>query len=197
MSDYGLLDAALEGAESDYEVDQELTAFLESDAERRKPVARRPVPTGRGTGYYRPRVPNNFVTQAQLQAAMARIGKDVKANAAGIKSVGARVDAVAAEQRKQSETMRKDTAERKKELAKLKSNMQLAALLPLLTSKSLTIANSADLGGTTIPAGTKLSIAPDGIGLMLPLLLMGDGGLGGGGDSGNTLLLALAVSGGL
>lgn len=195
MSDYDLLEDALESLESDYEFDQELNSFLEDD-ERRRPVRRRPVPTGKGAGYYRPRVENKVVTQAQLQSALAKISKDVKANAAGVKAVGARVDTLAAEQRKQGEVLKKEAADRRREMAKLKSNLQMSALLPLLMSKSITVAKEATIDGTTIPAGTRLAVAPDTMAMLLPLLMGGDG-LGGGGDSSNTLLLALAVSGGL
>lgn len=195
MSDYDLLDDALESLESDSEFNQELDAFLEDD-ERRRPAHRRPVPTGRGAGYYRPRVENKAVTQPQLQSALAKISKDVKANAAGVKAVGARVDTLAAGQRKQGELLKKEAADRRREMAKLKSNLQMSALLPLLMSKSITVAEEATIDGTIIPAGTRLAVAPEPMAMLLPMLMGGDG-LGGGGDSSNTLLLALAFSGGL
>lgn len=195
MSDYDLLDDASEALESDYEFEQDLAAFLEDDERRRRAVRRRPVPTGRGAGYYRPRVENKYVTQAQLQSALGRISKDVKANAVGIKSVGGRVDAVAAEQRKQGELLKKEITERRKDLAKLRSNIQMSSLLPLLTSKSITVTEADTIGGTPVPAGTRLAVAPDTLSTLLPLLLTGDGL--GGGDSGNSLLLVLALSGGL
>lgn len=182
--------------ESDLEFDEELEALLESDESRRG--RRRPVRTGRGAGYYRPRPSNRFVTQAQLQSALAKISNDVKANAAGIKSVGARVDAAAAEQKKLAAVVKKEAADHRRDLSKLKNGMQMAAILPMLTTKTITVAKATELGSTAIPAGTKLQVAPDGMGAMLPLLLMGGlGGGGGGGDESNTLMLALAFSGGL
>lgn len=201
MSDFELLEDTLDAIESDLDFDQELAAMFEDD-ERRSPVrrparpVRRPVPTGRGTGYYKPRIPNQNVTQQQLTAALAKISKDVKANAVGVKTVGGRVDTLAAEQKRQADLLRKEVADRKKDAEKMKQNLQLAALLPLLSSKSITVTEETEIGGAKVPANTKLSVAPDGIGALLPLLLLGGDGLGGG-DGSSTLLLALAVSGGL
>lgn len=195
MSDYELAED-YESFETDLEFDEELEALLEDD-EARKPQRRRPVRTGRGTNYYKPRPSTQYVTQAQLQSALSKISADVKANAAGIKSVGARVDTVRSDQAKLTALVKKDNDARRKELAKLKSGIQMSSLLPLLTSKQITIARETDIGGTTVPAGTKLSVAPDGISALLPMLLLGDGLGGSGGDSSNGLFLALALSGGL
>lgn len=193
MSEYELLED-LESFESDPELDEELEALLESDESRPR---RRPVRTGRGAGYYRPQAASNKgVSQRQLQETLHKIENDVKANAAGIKAVGARVDAAAAGQKKLSAVVKKEAAGRRKDLAKLKSGMQMAAILPMLTTKTITVGSDAMIGGTAIPAGTKLQVAPDGMGAMLPLLLMGGLGGGGGDDSGNTMLLALAFAGG-
>ncbi len=200
MTDYDTLED-FESAESDYEFDEELESLLlEDDEARRRRARRRPVRTGRGAGYYQSRPSGKYVTEAQLKVALAKVSKDVQANAAGIKSVGARVDSVAADTRKLGELVKKEGVERRKDLAKLKNSMQMTSLLPLLTSKSVTVARDTQIGGTDVKAGTKLSVAPDGIGLLLPLLLLGDGfggGGSGGGDSSNTLLLVLALSGGL
>jgi hypothetical protein len=194
MADYELLESDLEMFESDEALDEALSAFLESDEARRP--RRRPVPTGRGAGYYRPKPSSGGVTQAQLQTALGKISKDVQANAAGIKTVGARVDSLAAEQKKQGDLLRKEIVERRKELGKLKSSLQMSSLIPLLMSKTVTVTNATTIGGAPVEKGTKLLIAPDTLGALLPMLLMGDG-LGGGGDSGNTMILALALSGGL
>lgn len=200
---YEMYDDVLESLEEvgDYEFDDELTAFLEDDeAKRARRGGRRPVPAGKGANYYKQRPTDRYVTQAQLQSALGKISKDVKANAAGVKTVGARVDTVNAEQKKQSDVLKKEIVARKKDLSKLKSGIQMASILPLVTSKSIVTTSEATIGGVTVPAGTKLAVAPDTLSALLPMFLLGDGLGGGGGESGdssNMLFLALAVGGGL
>lgn len=197
MSDYGVLEN-LEDIESDHELDEELALLVESDEEaRRARIRRRPVRTGTGSGYYRPRPNNRFVTQAQLQAALAKISNDVKANAAGVKAVGVRVDAVAAEQRRQNDAAKKEATKRREELSKLKNGLQMSSLLPLITSKSIEVAETTDIGGTRVEKGTRLQVAPDTLSTLLPLMLFGDGLGGSGGDNSQSLLMVLALSGGL
>lgn len=195
MSDYELQEDDLETylEDDDSDLDDELLELVELDAEARK-RRRRPVKTGQGAGYFRPRPATaGGVTQVQLQAALAKVSKDVKANAAGIKSVGARVDAAAAAQRRQAALAKREAARRKTEMTKIKSSLQMAAILPLITAKSITTTQEA--GG--IPVGSKLQVAPDAMTAMLPMML-GDGfGGGSGGDSTNMMFMALAMSGGL
>jgi hypothetical protein len=184
---------ALDYESDDSEFDGEVVALLEEDAEARR-RRRRPVRTGGGAGYYRPRPTTSNVTQVQLQTALNKISKDVKANAAGIKTVGARVDTVAAAQTRQAQALKKESAQRKAEIAKVKNSLQMAALLPLITSKTVTTTGAVD----GVPSGTRLMVAPDTMAMLLPMMLMGDGlGGGSGGDGMNMLFLAMAVSGGL
>jgi len=199
MNGYDSLDDVLDAVESDLEFDEELEALLESDidAAPRRSVRRRPVPTGRGANYYTARPVNQHVTQAQLQAALAKISKDVKANAVGIKTVGTRVDGVAAEQKKHTDALKKEIAARRRETAQLKSNMQMSAMLPLLTSKSITVPAGGTVGGKVVDKETKLMVAPDGFAALMPLLMFGDGFGGGSGDSSSGLIMALALSGSL
>ena len=174
----------------DYEYEDEL-AFLDDDGEarRRRPSRRRRrVPTGRGTGYYRRPASRSSVSDARFQAALAKISKDVKTNGAGIKSVNGRVDAL-------SDAQKRQAASHKQEIAKLKDGVQMAALLPLISGKTVTVASGQSVGGTQVTEETKLQVAPSGISALLPLLLIGDGA--GGGDSSNMLVLALALSGGI
>lgn len=188
---YSTEDVDLEGWESvgDYGYNEEI-AFLEDDSEavRRPNQRRRSVPTGQGVDYYRQPPSKTFVTQAQLQAALSKISKDVKSNAAGIKTVNGRVDAISSEQKRLM-------ASNKKEIEKLKSGLQMAAILPLLTSKTITVPAGGDIGGTRVTAETKLQVAPSGISALLPMFLLGDGM--GGGDNSNMLFMALALGGGL
>ena len=189
----------------DEDFDDELTALLEDDDEarrrrRRRSRRRRPVRTGRGSGYYRPRTQTGkTVSQGQLQASLTRVQKDVRTNAAAIKTVNRRVDGVSAEQGRQAAALKKEVVARKKETDKLKNNLQLATLLPLLSGGS-TVTVPADVTGKDaagrdtilIAKDTKLQKAADSFSSMLPLLLLGDGM--GGGDSNNSLLLALVLS---
>lgn len=167
---------------------------------RRRGLRRRRAPrTARGRGYYRQRPSNKYVTQAQLQTALAKVGKDVKTNAAAIKTINGRINTLSSEQSRQAAALKKEIKDRKAESAKLKNNIQMATLLPLLTKKSLpATASEGTIGGTTVPAGTKIATEGDTLSTLLPIfLLSGSGGMGGMGDDSNMLLLALALSGGL
>jgi hypothetical protein len=202
MSDYALVEDELEAMESpgDYEIDDELAMLLEADDEaRRRGRQRRPVPTGKGAGYYRQRPSTQYVTQVQLQAALEKISKDVKANAAGLKTVGSRVDTVAADQKKHAEVLKKESTDRRREIARMKSNAQMSAILPLVMQRSITVGSADTIGGTTIPAGTKLSVAPDPLAALLPMFLTSGNGSSNssGGDNSGMLLMALALGGGL
>lgn len=173
----------------------------DDDAERRRRrrrgrQRRRSAPrTGGQKRYSRPRPSNKYVTQTQLQTALERVRKDVKTNGDAIRKVNARVNTINSRVDSQAAALKKEITERKKETDKLKNNIQLATLLPLLSKKSITTTSA--VGG--IPAGTKLATEGDSLSTLLPILLLGDGlgGSGSGGDSSNTLVLALALSGGL
>jgi hypothetical protein len=178
----------------DYESDDEL-AFLEEDDEARRRPRRRTVRTGKGAGYFRQPTSRSYVTQTQFKAALAKIGNDVKANAAGVKTVNGRVSAISASQSRQSAMLKKEIAERKKEIAKLKSGVQMASILPLITSKTVTVPAGSTIFGTETTAETKLQVAPSAISALLPMMLTGDGM--GGGDNSSMLFLALALGGGL
>lgn len=160
-----------------------------------------------GQRFIRLRPATQYVTQAQLQTALARVGAQVRTNSNAIKQVGARVVAATA-------AIKKETSERKKDLEKVRNALnqtqQMAAILPLLTQpKSIT--TTADIPGG-IPRGTQVLVdGSNTINLFLPLLLLtsigdgsgtGGGGLLGGGGAGgdNTmmmLLIILAATGGL
>jgi hypothetical protein len=87
----------------------------------------------------------------------------------------------------------------------MQGNIQMMTLLPLLASpKPLEVTTATTIGGTAVPAGTKLQVAGDGIMSLLPLLLL-SGGLGGstgsapaqGGGMGDPMMmvvLAMALS---
>jgi hypothetical protein len=151
-----IMDDVEEGEDAPYE---EIEDALGEDelAERRK-GRRQP----RGRGYANPRIEKSFVTQAQLQAATARIGKDIRTVGGNVSAVDTRLS-----------RFRRDTSQA----------MQMSALLPLLL-KPKTVTTTVASGG--IPAGTKVLIDDgDTMTAMLPLLMMG-GMAGGNGANGGS-----------
>jgi hypothetical protein len=117
-------------------------SWAENSRRRRAP---RPVPTAKGGSMFRPR-PNagatGPVTQAQLEAALARVRQEVRANATGIKTLDGRVRTVAADQ------SRFETAT-KKQVDKLRSDLKttqtLSALIPLIAKPGTAFGNVAPL----------------------------------------------------
>jgi hypothetical protein len=133
-----------EFADADYEASDwpgdSDDAYDESDegwgeARRRQ----RPVRTSTGRNTYSPRPSgaSQPVTQAQLQAALARVSQQITVNSGAIKTLDGRVRGVAADQNKLSALVRKDSAERKKGLDTVRRDLQqtreLSALIPLVT----------------------------------------------------------------
>jgi len=191
------LEAILESLESD-EADE-----ADEMAER----TRRPwtaIGTARGTGLVPPKPQAGYVTEARLQAALARVGAQIKTNSDAIKTVNNRLGTISAEQARQTAALKKEAEERKKDTARLASQAQLLALLPLLqTPRTIQLSGQVD----TLPAGTKVLVdGGDSLNTLLPLLLVGGlgsgtgSGLGGGGsDAGSLggldpLLLVLLLS---
>ena len=107
-----------------------------------------------------------------------------------------------------TDQLQKDTDALQSEMASIKNNLQMSAILPLLLNQSLTAVQEIPPGGgtaaTTGPVnlgGTVEFKQADPLTALLPALLMG-GGFGGSGSGGtdnsaNMLLLVLAISGGL
>lgn len=155
---------------------------------------RRPVRTGGAGSYYRPRPASGatkYVTQPQLQAALARVSADVKANAEGIKTVNTRVNTVSSAQASQATALRKEVVVRKKETTALKADVKKArdfAMMQLLLQKPPKV---IDKDGTT-----ELKVV-DQNDLLMPLVLMGglggDSGGGGLGGGDNMMLMALVL----
>lgn len=183
----------------DFDLDEDLDEIFEDDdddfAERRRRRVRRRRPRwrtprrARGRGYYRRRTTSRYVTQPQLKSALAKVQKDVRTNAAAIKKVNSRVNTVNSEQSRQATALKKEIAERKKETKKLNDSAQMSSLFSLLTTKTLgTTTSEAEIGGLTIPAGTKLAGAPDPMMALLPALMSGSDG------NNNMLPLALILA---
>jgi hypothetical protein len=169
--------------ESDEAFDESDEAFDEAfDEAIRRSGRRPPVQTAARQSAYRQRPNNDFVTQAQLQAALARVSGQIATNSTAIKTVDGRVRTVSSEQARLTSALRKEIADRKKEEDGLRKDIQstreLAAILPLIAKNNPMISLLA-LGGGSLFGGSGT----------------GTGALGGDSTS-NLLLLALVLSGG-
>lgn len=145
---------------------------------------------------FKPRPPPNapqYVTQAQLEASLARVDGKVKTVSDGMTTFSTRLNAVAGSLKKEAEERKKTGEGTNKDL---NQKLQLLSLLPLLIQPQ------------TAKIGTQDVLVPDPnqIDALLPLLLVSgiggsSGGLSlGGGDSGSDsslmmLALVLAFSG--
>lgn len=123
----------LDEADEAYEdaIDEADESYEEAAPRRRPPVQTAP----RGSAY-RPRPNQSYVTQAQLQAALARVNSQMSTNSNAIKTLDGRVRAGAAEQARLTAAVRKEVADRKKDTETLRkeieSTKELAVLLPLI-----------------------------------------------------------------
>jgi hypothetical protein len=142
----------------------------------------------------------NYVTQTQLEAALTRVGGQIKTNAEATEAVnkrvngtGVRLDEEIARRRKADEGVRKQ----------IQSSSQMS-ILPLLlqTAPTITVKDAsgqpAALAAAPVGAKNTVSItASQSSTTLLPLvLLMGMGGLGGdgkGSDDNNMMLLMMVL----
>lgn len=144
--------------------ESESTDSFESARRRRGRGPMRPVPAARGLNAFRPR-PNTgatgAVTQAQLQAALARVRTEVTANANGIKTLDGRVRTVATDQKNFETATRKQVDKLKSDL---KTTQTLSALVPLIAPPGSTFGNVAPLihlvgpdlmGGSSTTSGSS------------------------------------------
>jgi hypothetical protein len=145
---------------------------------------------------FKPRPPPNapqYVTQAQLEASLARVDGKVKTVSDGMTTFSSRLNAVAGSLKKEAEERKKTGEGTNKDL---NQKLQLLSLLPLLIQPQT---KPVGLGNVDV-----LVPDPNQIDALLPLLLVsGIGGssgglsLGGGGDSGSDsslMLLALVLA---
>lgn len=112
--------------------------------QRRRPPTR-PAPTATGASAFKPRPgagASGPVTQAQLEAALARVRTEVRANATGIKTLDGRVRTAVADQQRFETATRKNVDKLRSEL---KTTQTLSALIPLLAPPSSPYANVAPL----------------------------------------------------
>jgi LysM repeat protein len=180
----------LEDIESD-----ESDEFDEARRPLRRPMPRPRVPNGRGL--FRARLPGgqtpgaNYVTQTQLQAALARVGAQIKTNADATTAVANRANAL-------SSRLDQETAARKKETTALRKDLKGSrdmSILPLLLTKppelTLTRQNANDNNSPITNVAVKS--ADNTLPLLLIMMMGGMGGEGKGDDNNMMLMLALVM----
>ena len=132
-----------DSATDSWDFDSESLDSMENARRRRGPI--RPVPAARGLNAFRPR-PNagasGAVTQAQLQAALARVRTEVTANANGIKTLDGRVRTVVADQQRFETSTRKQVDKLRSDL---KTTQTISALVPLIAPPGSKFGNVAPL----------------------------------------------------
>ena len=144
------------------------------EAARRRPPP--PVRTAPRQSAYTPRPSgtSGYVTQAQLQAALARVNQQMSTNSNAIRAVDGRVRNVIAEQGRQTVALRKEISDRRKDTDALRRDLQftreLSAVIPLIAASSPKL-------------GALLPLAH-----LLPSDFLGNTGLGGSGSSSSSTL---------
>jgi hypothetical protein len=210
------LESILESLESDEsdESDERDEEASRSRSRGRGARGRSDPRTASDGGSYRAPVHNSYVTQKELQENIQRVDGKITTNSDAIKAVNVRVGAIDTDLSRLTTALKKEVEERKKENNGLKSNVQMASLLPVLIKPpSLTVGPIVGNGteaNPAIPANTKLVVeSSNSLTTLLPLLLLGglgsssdgasssSGGSGGMNDPMTMLLLVLAISGGL
>jgi hypothetical protein len=134
-----------------------------------------------------------YVTQAQLEAALARSDGKIKTVADGVSTLSARVNATSTAARREAEERKKAVDAQGKDL---NQKMQLMAMLPVLITPKT--AQVVDTGGAT---DTVVLSDDSSLNKLLPLLLVtGMGGIGGysasgdsSGDSTNSMMMMAMV----
>jgi len=126
------VDDMLEALMEDDEDEDDLSERRRRRRKRGRRSRRKAVRTARGSSAYRSPTSKKYVTHPQLKSALGRVGKDIRRNAIGIKSVnkrvgsiGRRVDGVVSVNRVQS-----------KNIGQLKQQMKLDGALDFAESLS-------------------------------------------------------------
>jgi hypothetical protein len=159
-------------------------------AERRRRRVHRAPRTGSGGSLYRSRE-TGYVTQTQLQAALTRVGSQIRTNSEAIKTLNSRVATLSSDQARQATALRKETALRKRETAALRNELRQTSqnnlLLFLLTQPKTTdpTTRADKVGNADVPIGARLVVqeGDSSKNLLLPILMLSGGGFGGGGNS--------------
>lgn len=185
-------------------------AYDESDefTERRqrrngRPPRITPGRTGTGSGLFRPRpAPGSnaqYVTQAQLEAGLTRVGGQISANSEAIKKVADQANKINSELGAATSRLDKHVGDLKKEVKKQAETNLLLTLLqkpPALKTTPVTIRHPDPADPNKIVESKVVgTVEYEKQNNLLPLVLMSSSGGLGGGDSSNMLFLALALSG--
>jgi len=148
------------------------------------------------------------VSQAQLEAALARVDGKIKTVADGVSTISSRVNSLAAASKKEAEERKKTVENTNKDL---NSKLMMLAILPALIQPTftlpgvqipagapLTAATATSIGTSAVPAqyiapagqpqplaGASIDISadPNTLNLMLPILAMAGSATGTPGDS--------------
>jgi len=165
--------------------DEDIDEALREDdelAERRRRGRRGRGAPVKGGGYSQPRAPQqqSYVTQTQLQAALNRVGTDVRKLAANTSALENRIDQAAVRTKRSAQ--------------QTQQAFQLTALLPLLIRpKTITLGDQV----ANIPRGTRIMIDEgDSLTTLLPRRLIMMGGRGGQGQAGtgnDSMMMLLVV----
>ncbi len=145
--------------------------------EARRGGRRPPVRTSGGGNTYRPRPNNNFVTQAQLQAALGRVSGQIATNSTAIKTVDGRVRGLTSEQVRVTSALRKEIAERKKDAEavrrEIQSTREMAAILPIVAKNNPIVGLLAlGMGGGSFLGGGGSATAGDTSSWLLPAIVL-------------------------
>jgi len=199
----------------DDEVESDDETFFESDYDEAKPTRPsfakyKPSKTGQQS-YYSPRN-GQYVSQQQLQAALAKIRQDVQKTSATVGTVNKRIDSTQNTVKAQGVAIDKTQKQLKSARADFQNLSQTAMLMPLLTLPKATAPLTGNLtasdGSIAVPAGTSIDISTGNNTTLLLLMMMmmssststsssTNGSTNSGGmDQMTMLLLVLALSGG-
>jgi len=189
---YGATDNYNEYADDytdDYSDSDENYSDNYAEARGRKKAPMRPIAPAPARNAYQARPNQNPVTQAQLQAALAKVSQQINAGAAAVKAVDVRVRGAVVETERTGIALRKEIAERKKEVLAVRRDLQstreMAAIMPMLSSMNSSMGPMMGLllmgqdvsgaEGTTSSSNNMFS-GPTGI----IMAMMMTGGLGSG-----------------
>ncbi|HEU4364167.1 MAG TPA: hypothetical protein VFT13_01745 [Candidatus Krumholzibacteria bacterium] len=191
-------DALFEGIESFGEYDE--LGERRRRGKSRRPGRVRPGKLPQGRGYVQPRPTGAYATQAQLQAGLARVGKDIRTQGDVIKRVTAQVNKVNSDlgvvnARQDSEILAlrkgvKKVDDSSKNQAQLTMLLTLLQKAPELEAKpNLTPEQKA---AADVVVGITQHKKQDNT-LPLMMMMMGSGGLGGSDNSMNMMLPMLLL----
>jgi hypothetical protein len=131
----------------------------------------------------------------------ASVGDGSGSNGSNGSAVGAASDMATRQQLRQlsqvTDRLSRDSRRLARDLSAVKNNLQMSALLPMLMNQKLVTTNAQNTSfpGLTIPIGQEFDFKPaDTLTELLPVLMLGGLGDGGGLGGSNMALMALAIA---